>query len=351
MNQKTLHARAETVTEAMESIKKQIPPGWFIRSSTEKKPLDQKTRCTADTLEEALNKARGTMGINAVKKKETIVREPILKKERVTAFTEEEARRKMNGISDEAIRLVGVELIETGKKGLLGMGKKPNMYELQLLYQAIVEIEYRSMAEISADISNDHILINVHFLENSEKGNLNMMKEFLELGADINTRNRNGTSALMLSAFNGHEEVSEFLIEKGIDIGSRDNGGFDALMVASECSKASVNLIKKLLEKGADIHAKSNRGSTALMAAAKIGHPEIVELLVRKGADINARNTDHNITPLIWAANGGHIAIVKYLMAKNADPDIVTDNGYTAVSIARENGHHQVADYILQQKK
>ncbi len=82
------------------------------------------------------------------------------------------------------------------------------------------------------------------------------------------------------------------------------------------------------------------------MAAAIKGHLDIVELLVSKGAEINARNTDHNITPLIWAANEGHLSIVRFLLEKGADPNILTDNNYTAETIARENGHYSIVEVL-----
>jgi ankyrin repeat protein len=346
MDQKTLEARAETLSEAMESIRSRIPPGWFILSTKETKPLEYKERASADSTEQAGEQARGKISKNALNIKEQLVREPFTKKETVLAFDENEARQKTSGVNDEAVRILNVEMVSKGKQGLLGMGKKPNTYEVELLYQAIIELNYRSMAEISAEISNDRDTINKRFLEYSENGYLQLVQDFLELGADINTCNQNGTTALMLSAFNGYEKVSDFLVDKDIDINRRDKGGFNALMVACECSKASINLVKRLIEKGADVNARSGRGSTALMAAAKIGHPDIVELLVSKGADINARNTDHNITPLIWAANGGHLSIVKFLLEKGADHTIVSNNNYTAASIARENGHYYIVDAI-----
>jgi predicted RNA-binding protein Jag len=346
MNQKTLEAKAETMEKAMESIIGRIPPGWFILSTIETPPLESKQRESADTVEEALEQARKKISMNVQNLKEMVIREPLKKKETVFAFDENEAKQSLSTLNDEAVRILNVEMAGKGSKGLLGFGKKPHSYEVELLYQAIVEVSYWSMAEISAEISNDSGMASARFLEFCEKGDYQMVKDFLEKGADINTCNLNGSTALMLSAFNGHDMISDFLIDSGIEVNRRDNGGFNALMVACECPTASINLVKKLIEKGADVNARSGRGSTALMAAAKIGHPDIVALLVSKGADINARNTDHNVTPLIWAANGGHQTIVQFLLKKGADRNIVTNNNYTAASIARENGHYHVADII-----
>jgi ankyrin repeat protein len=49
--------------------------------------------------------------------------------------------------------------------------------------------------------------------------------------------------------------------------------------------------VQLLLEKGADVNAKSNSRWTALMYAAENGHTEIVHLLLEKGADVNAKTS------------------------------------------------------------
>lgn len=346
MNKKTLHARAATLAAAMESIQEQTPPGWFVLSTEETRPLAHTVRETADSVEEAREQARKRILLQAQNQQEKVIREPLRKTETVSAFTEDEARSGVSGINDEGIQITKVDMVAKGSRGFLGIGKKPDQYEVELFYPAIVEITYENLAEVTAEITNDRQAANEHFLEYAEKGYLDLVKKFLELGADINAVNHNGASALILAAFNGHVKLCDYLIEQGIDINRTDQGGFTALMVACEAAKASADLVKTLVDKGADVNARSGRGSTALMAAAKIGHAEIVSLLLAKGAEINARNTDHNVTPLIWAANGGHVSIVKYLLAKGADAGIVTHNGYTAASIAQENGHHYVVEAI-----
>jgi ankyrin repeat protein len=48
-----------------------------------------------------------------------------------------------------------------------------------------------------------------------------------------------------------------------------------------------------MIEKGADIEAKNHKGMTSLMLAARLSqHPEMVQLLIDQGADVNARCND-----------------------------------------------------------
>ena len=54
----------------------------------------------------------------------------------------------------------------------------------------------------------------------------------MESGADINSKNKDGSTALMSASANGYIDIVKFLIEKGIDINARDNGGMSALRYA-----------------------------------------------------------------------------------------------------------------------
>ncbi|CAG1999053.1 unnamed protein product [Fusarium graminearum] len=78
--------------------------------------------------------------------------------------------------------------------------------------------------------------------------------------------------------------------------------------------------VKLLLERGADIEAKdSEYGQTPLLWAAKNGNEAVVNLLLEKGADIEAKDSEYDQTLLLWAATNGNEAIVKLLVEKGAD--------------------------------
>ncbi|MBN2587392.1 MAG: ankyrin repeat domain-containing protein [Candidatus Fermentibacteraceae bacterium] len=344
--ERNLKLKADTLSKAEEELHKKIPSGFFLVASEQKESVRLSRRVSADTIDEAFEKARKEIPGNAVNVKENVVRKPTREIKNLRAFDEAEAGRVAVDKSAEAFRIVRVDISEKGSRGFLGFGKKPNLYSVELFQQAIVEVDYSTPAEISAEITDNVDRANNEFLVHSEEGSHQLVKILLKQGVDINACNSNGATALILSAFNGHSQISNLLIDNGIDIHKKDNGGFNSLMVACECATADIELVKRLIDSGADVNATSGRKSTALMAAAKTGHPDIVELLVSEGADINARNADHNITPLIWAANGGHSSIVEFLLEKGADPAIVTNNNYTAASIAKENGYYSIVEIL-----
>ena len=64
------------------------------------------------------------------------------------------------------------------------------------------------------------------------------------------------------------------------------------------------------------------------------GHKEIVELLIAKGADVNAKAGDAGSTPLHWAVQQSHNEIVQLLIAKGADVNAKHGDGETPLDYA-----------------
>ena len=59
------------------------------------------------------------------------------------------------------------------------------------------------------------------------------VKRLLNEGADVNARNQDGWTSLMMAALGGHLEVAKLLIDKGADVNAKNNAQGTALMVAS----------------------------------------------------------------------------------------------------------------------
>jgi len=81
--------------------------------------------------------------------------------------------------------------------------------------------------------------------------------------------------------------------------------------------KGHKEISELLITKGADVNAINSVGDTPLHSAARAGHKDIVELLIAKGADVNAKDNQGR-TPLWWANHRGHKKIVELVRKHGA---------------------------------
>src|ERR1700754_2752613 len=94
--------------------------------------------------------------------------------------------------------------------------------------------------------------------------------------------------------------------------------------------------IAALVEIGHEPDSKDSTigGRTPLSWAAEKGHEAVVRLLVKKGADLESKDSRYSQTPLSWAAEKGHEALVRLLVEKGADPESKDSGGGTPLSWA-----------------
>ena len=108
-------------------------------------------------------------------------------------------------------------------------------------------------------------------------------------------------------------------------------------------------LLKILLEAGAaeTINNLNTLKETPLIWAVKVNNPQLVELLLQHGADINMQVTKKRVkNPLHYAAAQCNMEIVQKLVAAGGDPLIPDHKGRTAIDIAKKKWHRKVAQYL-----
>jgi len=120
----------------------------------------------------------------------------------------------------------------------------------------------------------------------ARNGNLNRVRALLNSGANINTRDNVGQTALIHAATPGHLEVVRLLLNRGANINTRDDEeGGTALIYAA--SSGQLPLVKLLLNRGANVNARDISRESALMHVAYSGHLPVVRLLLKRGANTN----------------------------------------------------------------
>jgi ankyrin repeat protein len=109
--------------------------------------------------------------------------------------------------------------------------------------------------------------------------------------------------------------------------------------------KGHQKVVELLLDKGANVNAFDSAYYTALFYAARIGHEGIIKLLLNNGANINAVN-DYKDSALIEAIRNGHEGIVMLLLDKGANVN-ADDGEHTAFAEAIINGHEGLIKLFL----
>lgn len=78
------------------------------------------------------------------------------------------------------------------------------------------------------------------------------------------------------------------------------------------------------------------------------GHLEVVKILCEEdGVDINCRSKS-GFTPLYMAAQEDRLEVCSHLLNKGANQSLGTDDGFTALAVALQQGHDRIVSLLLQ---
>ncbi|SDZ43165.1 ankyrin repeat domain-containing protein [Bacillus sp. 166amftsu] len=129
-------------------------------------------------------------------------------------------------------------------------------------------------------------------------GDMPTIQEILNENPDlVNTFSQDGWTPLHLASYFGKEEAARLLLSLGADIHARAKNSNENMPLHAAVANKQVKLVELLIKNGADINAKQSGGWTSLHEAALLGNTEIVELLIKEGANIQLRKDDEK-TPL-----------------------------------------------------
>jgi uncharacterized protein len=175
-----------------------------------------------------------------------------------------------------------------------------------------------------------------------QQGDIDTVAALLAAGADVNDRTEEEGTALIIAIASGHEKLAAYLLSRGADPRASDANGITALHYALHGGLQNLSGMKP---------TPSDR-----VGWLRHNMPELVKLLLEKGADPSARIANslpflddpfigrttedfHQVdmtgaTPFLLAAASGDVACMRLLLQNGADPRAVTIEGVNAVALA-----------------
>lgn len=230
-------------------------------------------------------------------------------------------------------------------------------------------------------------------------GKLDAARAQITAGADVNAAQPDGTRPIQWAVYKVDHALVSALLAKKAD--PNVTNLFGSTPISEAARLGDVKLVQILLDGGAKPEGANQDGETALMVALKLGHLAVVKQLVDAGANVNAIERLQKQTPLMWAVTaprnaaemtklllakgadtkpravyndwdsqitsepraqyrpvGGHTAMlyaardgcyhcVEALIGAKADVNMPTPEGVTALMLALDNDHNEVAKLLL----
>ncbi|XP_065334532.1 uncharacterized protein LOC135935876 [Cloeon dipterum] len=179
-------------------------------------------------------------------------------------------------------------------------------------------VDYLMEKDIDLEVKTKRGRTCLHFA--AERGDLDALQTWIELGGDFNVVDEKGMTALHIAAENGHLQfVKKFLVCATEEVQNQDLG--------EGCVGS------KLKER---LNRCDNEGRTALQLAAESGNVDLVKLLLENNADLTHADKVGR-TPLHLAAESGNVDLVEWLLKNNADLTQMDMKGKNAIHYAIEN--------------
>ena len=260
----------------------------------------------------------------------------------------------------------------SGDTPLMEACKNGYIYIVQILIKAGADINYASKdfgytaLYYAATFGHTHVvkyLINAGadlnfachsnnyktaLMKASQCGKIGVVKTLIKAGADVNYVQRSGyMTALTYAARHGHIDIVIYLIKAGANV-NPSMQPFETPL--SEAAKNKhYKIVEILLQNFAKvdhiIKIYAIQYCTILYTAARDGDTEVVKLLLKYGAYIDALGPNKE-TPLFAAANNGNVDTVNLLLNKGANPSICHVGGWDPLFVAAYNGHTNIVQIL-----
>ena len=164
-------------------------------------------------------------------------------------------------------------------------------------------------------------------VEAARNGDTARVRALLEQEVDPNTADKSGATPLWVAIENRHHETAELLVSRGARVDAAFDGFTPLAKAALDGNTKATNI---LLRSGADAEARNKYGATPLLIAAEHGRVGVARALLDHGVAIDADND--GATSLYMAVQSECAPVIELLVARGADRGSQARNGVQSPS-------------------
>ncbi|KAI4257361.1 MAG: hypothetical protein L6R42_005724 [Xanthoria sp. 1 TBL-2021] len=188
-----------------------------------------------------------------------------------------------------------------------------------------------------------------HYLDSSlliavSNGQTKATEILLDHGADLDSTNQRGRTALHIASMEGHLDLVNLLLARGISIDARDSDDETPLLCAAWSSRE--DCILALLNHGANTHSKDYNSLTVLHWASMNGYLNIVNILLARDIDVDVQDRWRRI-PLFYAVEQSHTDCTLALLDHGANLNSKDHSGSTVLHKAALSGDFDIVKILL----
>ena len=134
--------------------------------------------------------------------------------------------------------------------------------------------------------------------------------------------------------------------DRTIDVDSETDSNHDTALTLA-CAGGHEDLVELLIKRGSNIEHRDKKGFTPLILAATAGHEKVVHSLINCGAELEAQSERTKDTPLSLACSGGRYEVVELLLKVGANKEHRNVSDYTPLSLAASGGYVNIIKLLL----
>ncbi|KAJ8726997.1 hypothetical protein PYW08_015394 [Mythimna loreyi] len=181
-------------------------------------------------------------------------------------------------------------------------------------------------------------------------GNLREVQEIVttRLNNNVNDRLDSGWSALMHACFHAQDNIVKYLLEQGADPNYRCDSMTPIMSTCSNSSasnEAIYNIVTDLIDKGCKLNCIDNYGQTPLMKAIGCGRVAVVQKLLDLNVNIEVRDLQ-GWTAIFWAAHHNQPEILELLIARGARMTEVDKYNRTPLLLAELHEYDNIMEIL-----